>query len=173
MLNWCKPLVEQFKGSPLCTSPNNLSIFFEREVEHVRDFDKRASNLEAKQAQQAFQKVLLLGLAETRVGLYSKFHDAAVYECGYGNQKAIHLAYMSVCFFSLNMLLIFNLGLPLAWMPARLGLESSYLSSIKIGSNGEPKSLGMHGNWSREGVPVPRITLKNPSLNVKVPHSSS
>ncbi|KAG8219296.1 RNA dependent RNA polymerase-domain-containing protein [Butyriboletus roseoflavus] len=94
MLNWCKPLVEQFRSSYLCTAPSDLSTFFEREVEHVRDFDKRASKLEPKQAQQAFQKVLLLGLAETRVGLYSKFHDAAVYEFGYGNQKAIHLAYM-------------------------------------------------------------------------------
>lgn len=96
MLNWCKPLVEQFRGSHLCTAPTNLSDFFEREVEHVRDFDKRASKLEPKLAQQAFQKVLLLGLAETRVGLYSTFHDAAVYEFGYGSQKAIHLAYMSV-----------------------------------------------------------------------------
>lgn len=99
MLNWCKPLVEQFRGSSLCTAPENLSTFFEREVEHVRDFDNRASGLEPKQAQQALQKVLLLGLAETRVGLYSKFHDAAVYESGYGSQKAIHLAYMSVSFF--------------------------------------------------------------------------
>lgn len=94
MLNWHKPLVEQFRGSPLCTAPTNLSTFFEREVEHVRDFDKRASEFEAKQAQQALQKVLLLGLAETRVGLYSKFHDAAVYQFGYGSKNAIHLAYM-------------------------------------------------------------------------------
>ncbi|KAH0837829.1 RNA dependent RNA polymerase-domain-containing protein [Lanmaoa asiatica] len=94
MLNWYKPLVEQFRGSPLCTAPSNLSTFFEREVEHVRTFDVRVSQLGNKQAQQAFQTVLLLGLAETRVGLYSKFHDAAVYEFGYGSQKAIHLAYM-------------------------------------------------------------------------------
>lgn len=101
MVNWCKPLVEQFKGSPLCTAPANLSTFFEREVECVTDFDDRVSLLKPKEAQQALQKVLLLGLAETRVGLYSKYHDAAVYESGYGSQKAIHLAYMLVGFFSL------------------------------------------------------------------------
>jgi hypothetical protein len=171
MLNWCKPLVEQCRGSSLCTAPANLSTFFEREVEHVRDFDKRASEFEAKQAQQALQKVLLLGLAETRVGLYSKFHDAAVYECGYGSKQAIHLAYMLVCFFSLNISLIFNLGLPLAWMQARLDLESSYLTLIKIGSSGGSRSLGMHGNWSRQRLP--RTTLKSPSLNVKEAHNSS
>ena len=99
MLNWCKPLVEQFRGSPLCTAPTDLSSSFEREVEHVRDFDRRASKLEAKAAQQAFQKVLLLGLAETKVGLYSKFHDAAVYKFGYASQAAIHLAYMLVLVF--------------------------------------------------------------------------
>ncbi|KAG9313859.1 RNA dependent RNA polymerase-domain-containing protein [Chiua virens] len=94
MLNWYKPLVDQFRGSSLCTAPTDLSDFFEREVEHVRDFDRRVSKLEQKLAQQAVQKVLLLGLAETRVGLYSKFHDTAVYEFGYADSKAIHLAYM-------------------------------------------------------------------------------
>ncbi|KAF8555107.1 hypothetical protein OG21DRAFT_1411391 [Imleria badia] len=95
MLNWYKPLVEQFKGGyPLCSAPSNLSTFFEREVEHVRDFDRRVSMLELKPAQQEFQKIFLLGLAETRVGLYSKYHDTAVYHCGYGSNDAIHLAYM-------------------------------------------------------------------------------
>lgn len=98
MLNWCKPLVEQFTGSPLCKGPSNLSEFFERKVEHVRDFDNRISNLPIKEAQQAFQEMFLLGLAETRVGLYSKYHDVAVYRVGYGSQEAIHLAYMLFVF---------------------------------------------------------------------------
>ncbi|KIJ57547.1 hypothetical protein HYDPIDRAFT_171642, partial [Hydnomerulius pinastri MD-312] len=94
MLTWCKALVENFKSSPLTEAPDDLTQAFEREVEHVKDFDKRASRLSPKQAQENFQKVLLLGLAETRVGLYSKFHDAAVYENGYASQKAVRLAYM-------------------------------------------------------------------------------
>ncbi|KAH7886339.1 RNA dependent RNA polymerase-domain-containing protein [Phlebopus sp. FC_14] len=80
MLTWCKELVDNFKGSPLTEPPGDLNQAFEREVEHVRDFDRRASDLSPKVAQQSFQKVLLLGLAETRVGLYSKFHDLAVYD---------------------------------------------------------------------------------------------
>lgn len=63
-------------------------------MEHVVDFDKRVTSLSAKDAQIAFQKVLLLGLAETKVGLYSNFHDLAVYERGYASAAAIRLAYM-------------------------------------------------------------------------------
>lgn len=171
MLNWHKPLVEQFQGSPLCTAPANLSTSFEREVEHVRDFDRRVSELEDKQAQQAFQKVLLLGLAETRVGLYSKFHDAAVYEFGYGSQKANHLAYMSVSSHSLDILLIFDLGLPLAWMPARLALESSWMSLTRIDNSGDQKNPGTPGDWSR--VNLGRSQRRNPSSDVKAAHHSS
>lgn len=170
MLNWCKPLVEQFKGYPLCSAPADLSSFFEREVEYVRDFDKRAIKLAPKQAQQAFQNVLLLGLAETRVGLYSKFHDAAVYEYGYESQKAIHLAYMSVLFFLLNMSLILHLGLPLAWMQARLDSGSRFQFSRRISRDGLPKNPGIYGNWGRERVS--RMALKSLFLNVKT-HSLS
>ncbi|KAG2107049.1 RNA dependent RNA polymerase-domain-containing protein [Suillus discolor] len=93
-LVWSKRLVESFNTAPLCTAPASLSDDFEREVEHVKDFDRRVSKLTAKEAQIAFQKVLLLGLAETKIGLYSKFHDLAVYERGYASAAAIRLAYM-------------------------------------------------------------------------------
>lgn len=86
--------METFQTAPLCEAPSNLSNDFEREVEHVVDFDQRVSRLSAKDAQTAFQKVLLLGLAETKVGLYSNFHDLAVYERGYANPAAIRLAFM-------------------------------------------------------------------------------
>ncbi|KAG2358031.1 RNA dependent RNA polymerase-domain-containing protein [Suillus spraguei] len=91
---WSKRLVENFHTSPLCTAPAGLTGDFEREVEHVEDFDTRVTSLSKKEAQIAFQKVLLLGLAETKIGLYSKFHDLAVYERGYASAAAIRLAYM-------------------------------------------------------------------------------
>jgi hypothetical protein len=50
--------------------------------------------LSPKEAQIAFQKVLLLGIAEKKIGLYSKFHDLAVYEHGYASPIAIRLAFM-------------------------------------------------------------------------------
>ncbi|KAI6120941.1 RNA dependent RNA polymerase-domain-containing protein [Pisolithus croceorrhizus] len=83
MLTWCRELVDNFKNFSRCEEPKGIREAFEREVEHVRDFDKRISNLSLKEAQQALQKVLILGLAETRVGLYSTYHDLAVYKKGF------------------------------------------------------------------------------------------
>ncbi|KAG1851192.1 RNA dependent RNA polymerase-domain-containing protein [Suillus tomentosus] len=93
-LVWSKQLVENFNTAPLCMAPAGLSNNFEREVEHVEKFNERISNLSPKEAQTAFQKALLLGLADTKIGLYSKFHDLAVYERGYASVAAIRLAYM-------------------------------------------------------------------------------
>ncbi|KAG0704371.1 RNA dependent RNA polymerase-domain-containing protein [Suillus ampliporus] len=81
VLVWSKHLVENFNTAPLCETPADLSNNFERE-------------LSDKEAQTAFQKVLLLGLAETKVGLYSNFQDIAVYKHGYASAAAIRLAYM-------------------------------------------------------------------------------
>ncbi|KAI5998175.1 RNA dependent RNA polymerase-domain-containing protein [Pisolithus albus] len=94
MLTWCRELVDNFKNFSRCEEPKGIREAFEREVEHVRDFDRRISNLSLKEAQQALQKVLILGLAETRVGLYSTYHDLAVYKKGYNSKEAIQLAYM-------------------------------------------------------------------------------
>ncbi|KAG2055291.1 hypothetical protein BDR06DRAFT_1007190 [Suillus hirtellus] len=93
-LVWSKQLVENVNTAPLCMAPAGLSDNFEREVEHVEKFNERISNLSPKEAQTAFQKVLLLGLADTKIGLYLKFHDLVVYERGYASAAAIRLAYM-------------------------------------------------------------------------------
>ncbi|KAG1749807.1 RNA dependent RNA polymerase-domain-containing protein [Suillus paluster] len=94
VLVWSKHLVENFNTAPMCETPSNLSNDFEREVEDIADFDQRVSRLSDKEAQTAFQNVLLLGLAETKKGLYSNFHDLAVYKHGYASAAAIRLAYM-------------------------------------------------------------------------------
>ncbi|KAH7920937.1 hypothetical protein BV22DRAFT_765729 [Leucogyrophana mollusca] len=94
MLSWAKDIVSPFTSSPFSEPPEDLSQAFERQVEQVKDFDKRVSSLPMAQAQEEFQKILLLGLADTKVGLYSNFHDIAVYEKGYASAIAIRLAYM-------------------------------------------------------------------------------
>ncbi|KAG2350150.1 hypothetical protein BDR05DRAFT_480 [Suillus weaverae] len=94
VLVWSKNLVENFNTAPLCEPPVDLRNDFEREVEDLLDFDRRVSKLSDKEAQTAFQNVLLLGLAETKRGLYSAFHDAAVYQDGYDSATAVRLAYM-------------------------------------------------------------------------------
>ncbi|KAG2369519.1 RNA dependent RNA polymerase-domain-containing protein [Suillus spraguei] len=80
VLVWSKSLVPNFNTAPLCETPVDLRNDFEREVEHLLDFDQRVSKLSDKEAQTAFQRVLLLGLAETKRGLYSGFHDAACFK---------------------------------------------------------------------------------------------
>ncbi|KAH7911585.1 RNA dependent RNA polymerase-domain-containing protein [Hygrophoropsis aurantiaca] len=93
-VSWAKDIVKHFKNSSFSEAPGDISEAFERQVEQVKDFDKRVSILPNERAQEEFQKVLLLGLAETKVGLYSNFHDIAVYEHGYSSAIAIRLAYM-------------------------------------------------------------------------------
>lgn len=93
-LVWSKRLVENFDTTPLCMAPAGLSDNFELEIEQVEEFIERIFNLSPKEAQTAFQKALLLGLADTKIGLYSKFHDLAVYERDYASAAAIRLAYM-------------------------------------------------------------------------------
>ncbi|KAG1757774.1 RNA dependent RNA polymerase-domain-containing protein [Suillus lakei] len=77
VLVWSKNLVENFNTAPLCEIP--VRNDFEQEVEYIGDFNQRVSKLPGKEAQTAFQKVLLHGLADTKCGLYSGFHDAAVF----------------------------------------------------------------------------------------------
>jgi RNA-dependent RNA polymerase len=89
--------VEPFKSQSLTKEPANLKADnFEGQVESVKKFAERAMALSPQDAQMAFQEVLLLGLNNSKVGLYSTFHDYAVYEYGYANPEAVRLAYMYV-----------------------------------------------------------------------------
>lgn len=72
---------------------------FEREVERVPDFDQRTGKLSPKKAQEEFQNVLLLGLADTKVGIYSNFHDICVYTYGYDDLRTLRIADMFVIIF--------------------------------------------------------------------------
>ncbi|KAG2095304.1 RNA dependent RNA polymerase-domain-containing protein [Suillus discolor] len=94
VLVWFKDLVENFNGAPLCETPVDLRNDFEEDIKHLLDFDQRVSKLSDKEAQIAFQKVLLLELVETKYKLYSGFHDAVVYQDGYDSTTAVRLAYM-------------------------------------------------------------------------------
>ncbi|KAG1895050.1 RNA dependent RNA polymerase-domain-containing protein [Suillus fuscotomentosus] len=94
VLVWSKDLVENFNGAPLCETPVDLRNDFEEDIKHLLDFDQRVSKLSDKEAQIAFQKVLLLELVETKYKLYSGFHDAVVYQDGYDSTTAVRLAYM-------------------------------------------------------------------------------
>jgi RNA-dependent RNA polymerase len=91
---WSKLLLEHFRNSAFCEPPADLlTRNFHREVETVANFCQRVSK-QPSTAQYEFQQVLLLGLADAKVGLYSVFHDNAVYQFGYGSKDAVRLAYM-------------------------------------------------------------------------------
>jgi hypothetical protein len=63
-------------------------------VESVTEFGQRISELPPNEAQGKFERILLHGLMDTKVGLYSTFHDNAAYHHGYGHPSTIRLAYM-------------------------------------------------------------------------------
>jgi RNA-dependent RNA polymerase len=56
----------------------------------------------ATQAAQEFQKVCLSGLNDIKVGLYSGFHDYAVWRYGLDSPKSVRMAYMCVDHLCLN-----------------------------------------------------------------------
>jgi RNA-dependent RNA polymerase len=91
---WSKLLLEHFKNSAFSEPPADLfTRNFHREVETVVKFSQRVSS-QPSTPHRDLQKVLLLGLADTKVGLYSIFHDNAVYKLGYASEEAVRMAYM-------------------------------------------------------------------------------
>jgi hypothetical protein len=68
--------------------------YFEREVERVEAFCTRAKGLPFRQANEAFQDILIANLNEPQVGLYSMMHENASVMHGYGSPAAIRMAYM-------------------------------------------------------------------------------
>jgi len=68
--------------------------YFEREVERVEAFCIRVKSLPSRQANEAFQEVLVGNLNQDMKGLYSMMHDNASVMNGYGSPVAIRLASM-------------------------------------------------------------------------------
>jgi RNA-dependent RNA polymerase len=82
-------------------APRGFEENFERSPETVRQFGERISTMTKLQAQTAFMEILLSGMRDTKVGLYSTFHDSAIWKFGYGSSHAERLAHMCVlCHFS-------------------------------------------------------------------------
>ncbi|TFK66180.1 hypothetical protein BDN72DRAFT_900047 [Pluteus cervinus] len=92
---WEPSLVEQFDNKNLFREPDDLKGFFESQVEKVSQFRERVQCLPKKEAQEAFQEVLLLGLSDAKVGMYSKFHQFATNKYGYAHPETILFAYLS------------------------------------------------------------------------------
>ncbi|KAG5643296.1 hypothetical protein DXG03_001223 [Asterophora parasitica] len=90
-----RSLVEPFCTKELVPMPKNfLEDNFERHPQTVEQFAQHSSAMSSREAQEAFQDVLLLSLRETKYGLYSTFHDYSVWKKGYKHPDSIRLSYM-------------------------------------------------------------------------------
>ncbi|PFH49062.1 hypothetical protein AMATHDRAFT_64002 [Amanita thiersii Skay4041] len=88
-------LVKYFQSKPLVPEPKNLQQeCFEVNAETLDAFSERSILLSKPVVQQQFQEVLLSGLNDAKVGIYSGFHDQAIIKLGYDHPETIRLAYM-------------------------------------------------------------------------------
>ncbi|KAJ7157370.1 RNA dependent RNA polymerase-domain-containing protein [Mycena filopes] len=90
-------IVGAFKNRPFVPIPNGfLAENFERQVETVTDFGMRLECMPTLDAQRAFQNEVVGGLRDGKlIGIYSLFHDAAVYEWGLDDAKTRRMAHMT------------------------------------------------------------------------------
>jgi RNA-dependent RNA polymerase len=92
-LIWDPLLVEPFRNSALVEPPQDfISKNFERNVVKVEDFFRQSCT--PKKRELDFLDMLLHGLSDTKVGLYSNYHDISVFKDGYAHPKSVHYAYM-------------------------------------------------------------------------------
>lgn len=87
-------LVDGFHNPEFTHPPDDLHESFENEVEIVPDFMKRIEVMTPAMGERETRNVLLLGLFDSKVGIYSAFHDNAVYTLGYDHKETIRMAFM-------------------------------------------------------------------------------
>ena len=98
-------IVAHFQNRPLTEKPRNLTDdYFQRHVETVTAFSERVGTMPTRAAQKAFQEVCLLGLHDSKVGLYSNFHDFAIWKHGLDSPEAVRMAYMYVIRYHVDVL---------------------------------------------------------------------
>ncbi|THU97385.1 hypothetical protein K435DRAFT_857699 [Dendrothele bispora CBS 962.96] len=116
-------------------------------VERVPNFINGIKGLPIQKAQLVFQRATLSGLAHVDVGMYSMFHDVAVWCYGYSSQSARRLAYM------FNTILDSE-HLDLEFVGNEVGDEGTLIScgaegAVKVWDVSGP-SGGGHSRWTGE-----------------------
>ena len=88
-------LVTPFRQPATVTEPPGLMSNFEplEQVPTVASIMKQMEEAPTQQMQ-VLHEHLLGGLAESQTGLYSKFHDNAVYSLGYNHPTTVRNAFM-------------------------------------------------------------------------------
>ena len=87
-------IVDAFQNAKAVREPDNLRDNFQPEIEKVSTFCDRVCNMNNTSQAYELSKKLLSGLSDSKVGMYSRFHDNVVYSHGYSHPEAIRLAHM-------------------------------------------------------------------------------
>ncbi|KAL1749286.1 RNA dependent RNA polymerase-domain-containing protein [Schizophyllum fasciatum] len=76
-------------------TPDFMTRNFEKEKETIADFCARVSQCRgAAEKQTALARVFLAELGDSKVGIYSMYHDMAIAKQGYGAKETIRIAHM-------------------------------------------------------------------------------
>ncbi|KAJ7511709.1 RNA dependent RNA polymerase-domain-containing protein [Mycena galericulata] len=89
-------IVGPFRNQAVVPVPEKfLAENFERQVQTVVDFGEALQRMGNSPAQCAFQQEVLAGLVDDKIGIYSIFHDCAVYRYGLDHAKTRRMAHMT------------------------------------------------------------------------------
>ncbi|KAF9499753.1 hypothetical protein BDN71DRAFT_1441324 [Pleurotus eryngii] len=92
---WDPDIVGPFRNHEVVDEPEGfLTEHFKKQVEKVPEFCSRLYAAPKTEAQRCIFDILLLNVCDSRVGLYSKFHDCAVWQYGLNHPKAVLMAYI-------------------------------------------------------------------------------
>ncbi|KAH9176853.1 RNA dependent RNA polymerase-domain-containing protein [Lactarius sanguifluus] len=97
MVNWAPSIVEKYTNPEFIDKPDDFEKKnFEGTVERVKSFVDRLglSQTTSQGDHKFFLEAMLQGLGNSKVGMYSKYHDIATYTKGYSDPETIRLAYM-------------------------------------------------------------------------------
>lgn len=88
-------LVKPFKNKPFIPEPETLQQdCFDVNAQRLDGFIEETTFLSTNDSQWKFQHTLLSGLNDKKVGLYSGYHEYAMFKYGYDHQNTIQMAYM-------------------------------------------------------------------------------
>ncbi|KDQ30690.1 hypothetical protein PLEOSDRAFT_1053861 [Pleurotus ostreatus PC15] len=92
---WDPDIVGPFRNHEVVDEPEGfLTDHFKKQVEKVPEFCSRLYAVPKTEAQRCIFDILLLNVCDSKVGLYSKFHDCAVWQYGLNHPKAVLMAYI-------------------------------------------------------------------------------
>ncbi|KAJ7760119.1 RNA dependent RNA polymerase-domain-containing protein [Mycena maculata] len=88
-------IVDPFQNQPVVPVPEGFLVDnFQRQVQSVTDFGNTLGEMDIEPAQRAFQTEVLAGLIDDKIGVYSIYHDCAVYLYGLDDVKTRRIAHM-------------------------------------------------------------------------------